>query len=73
MDYNTLTIYFLIVFTVFIIVWLIYIFKWGSCKHIWIKTDNIKVYDIENGEKYYTDYIVILKCEKCGDIKKLKI
>ena len=74
MDYNTLTIYFLILFTTFIIVWLIFLFKWGSCKHIWVQTDRITLYDTtEDGEKYNHGCIFVLQCKKCGNIKKLKI
>lgn len=73
MDYNTLTIYFLILFTTFTIIWLIFVFKWGFCEHVWVKTDNIKIYDIEDGEKYNHGCVFILQCKKCGNIKKLKI
>lgn len=70
MDYNTLTIYFLILFTVFIIVWLIFLFKWGSCNHTWVQT----LYNTtKDGEKYNHGCVFILQCKKCRNIKKLKI
>ncbi len=41
------------------------------CKHKWVKTDEIAVYSEYEAYPIYRKYI--LQCQKCGDIKRMKV
>ena len=72
MDYSLIM--FFVVMLLFAILGGLVFIKLNSCKHIWVQTDKITLYDTtEDGEKYNHGCIFVLQCKKCGNIKKLKI
>jgi hypothetical protein len=49
--------------------WRIFVGRFTSCRHKWVKSDEVKLLD----DGKVVGYILVLSCGHCGDIKQVKI